>query len=68
VRKKFRIFHAKDNPDPEKAGKQYKTSGKDMLVMNADGIFFVVNGEEFYPSITLLSKKIGNYDVEWEND
>jgi hypothetical protein len=65
VRKKFKIFYSKDNQDPEKAGKQYKASGKDMLGMSADGIFFVFNGEH-YPSIMKLSSKIGNYDVVWE--
>jgi len=66
VRKKFKIFYSNDNQDPEKAGKQYKTSGKDMLVMNAEGIFFVFNGEQYYPSIMKLSSRIGNYDVVWE--
>ena len=66
MRKKFKIFYSKDNQDPEKAGKQYKTSGKDMLVMNAEGIFFVFNGEQYYHSIMKLSSKIGNYDVVWE--
>ena len=66
MKKKFKIFYSKDNPDPEKAGKQYKASGKDMLVMNAGGVFFVFNGERYYPSIMELSSRIGNYDVVWE--
>jgi len=66
MRKKFKVFYSKDNPDPSKAGQRYKPTGKDMVVMNNQGVFFVFNGEPFYPSITRLSDKIGNYDVEWK--
>lgn len=65
MRKNFKIFYSMDNRDPEKAGKQYKPKRKDMLVMNSDGIFFVYNGETYYPSLMTLRAKIGNYDVEW---
>lgn len=65
MKKKFKIYYCKYNPDSEKAGNQYKPSGKDMLVMNSDGVFFVYNGETYYPSITPLVNKIGNFDVEW---
>ena len=65
MRNKFEIYYSKDNPDSEKAGKKYNPGGKDMLVMNKSGIFFVFNGETYYPSITALSSKIGNYDVKW---
>lgn len=66
MRKKFKIFYSKDNPDIEKAGTRYKPSGKDMLVMNDQGIFFVY-GTDYYAGITRLSDKIGNYDVKWIN-
>lgn len=66
MRKKFKVYYPKDHTDTEKAGKQYKPSGKDMLVMNSDGVFFVYNGETYYPSIMKLSSKIGNYDIVWE--
>ncbi len=66
MRKKFKIFYPMNHLDKEKAGKEYKVKGKDMLVMNASGIFFVFNGEQYYPSIIKLSDKIGNYDVVWE--
>lgn len=66
MRKKFKVYYSKDNPDPDKAGKLYKPTGKDMLVMNNNGIFFVYNGETYYPSIRRLSDKIGNYDIVWE--
>jgi hypothetical protein len=36
-----------------------------MLVMNAGGVFFVFNGETYYPAITQLVYAIGNFDVEW---
>ena len=67
MRRKFEIFYSASNPDPEKAGKKYKTTGKDMLVMNSDGVFFVFNGERYYPSIKPLVSKIGNYDVKWKD-
>ena len=39
-----------------------------MLMMNSGGVFFVFNGETYYPSIRPLVDKIGNYDVEWVDD
>ena len=66
MRKKFEVFYSLDNKDPEKAGKKYKLTGKDMLVMNNSGVFFVFNGETYYPSITPLVDRIGNYDVKWK--
>ncbi len=65
MKKKFEIYYSAYNPDPEKAGKRYKPKDKDMLVMNNQGVFFVFNGEEYYPSIMPLVTKIGNYDVKW---
>ncbi len=67
MRVKFKIYYSKDNPDTQKAGKQYHPHGKDMLVMNNAGIFFVFNGSPYYPSIRPLVDEIGNYDVKWEN-
>lgn len=67
TRKKFKIFYPEGHRDPILAGKQYKlTNNKDMLVMNNQGIFFIYNGETYYPSIRKLSDAIGNYDVKWE--
>ena len=65
MRKKFKILYPKDHPDPEKRGKAYKTKGKDMIVMNQQGIFFMFNGETYYPSIKPLSDVLPKYDVEW---
>lgn len=67
--KKFKVYYSQNNPDPEKAGNQYKPSGRnDMLVMNAEGIFFVFYGADYYPSLRKLSDMIGNYDVVWSGD
>lgn len=68
MRKKFKIYYSKNNPDKEKAGTRFKPTGKDMLVMNSGGVFFVFNGEAYYPSIRSLVDMIGNYDVEWVDD
>ena len=65
MRKKFKIYYGANNKDPDKAGKLFKPSGKDMLVMNSSGVFFLFNGETYYPSIRPLVDAIGNYDVEW---
>lgn len=65
MRKKFEIYYSTDNHDSALAGMKYKPTGKDMLVMNSAGVFFVYNGEAYYPSITALVDKIGNYDVKW---
>lgn len=66
MRKKFEIYYDRRHPDPNKAGKRYKPEGKDMLVMNNQGIFFIFNGETYYPSIRKLSDEINNYDVVWK--
>ena len=64
-RRGFKIFYSKDNPDPEKAGKQYKPGNK-MPVMNSQGIFFVYSTDAYSASISRLSDEIGNYDVVWD--
>lgn len=67
TRKKFQIFYPEDHPDHSLAGNQYKlTDNKDMLVMNNQGVFFIYNGEMYYPSIRKLSDVISKYDVKWE--
>lgn len=54
-----------DHPDESKRGTVFKTKGKDMLVMNNEGIFFIFNGETYYPSIRKLTCDLPKYDVEW---
>ncbi len=65
TRKKFKIFYPENHWDSTLAGKQYKPKDKDMLVMNNQGVFFIYNGEQYYPSIRKLSDAIGNYYVKW---
>lgn len=67
ARKKFMIFFPQNHSDITKAGTQYKPTGNDMLVMNNQGIFFIYNGETYYPSIRKLSDAIGHYDVKWHD-
>lgn len=65
-RKTFKIMYPADHPDPDKAGKPYRPSSGKMVVMNSSGIFFVYNGEPYYPSIQKLSDVLSKYDVVWE--
>ena len=67
MRQKFKIYYSKDHADPSKAGTLFKPSGKDMLVMNNQGIFFLFNGEPYCNSISKLVDRIGNYDVKWND-
>ncbi len=67
MRKKFKIFYSKDNPDINLAGQRYKPKENEMLVMNSGGVFFVYNNQPYYPFIRKLSDKIGNYDVVWND-
>lgn len=65
MRKKFKIMYPEDHPDKELAGKPFKAKGKDMVVVNGQGIFFMFNGETYYPSIRPLSHVLPKYDVVW---
>jgi hypothetical protein len=68
MRRHFQIYYGENNADKEKAGLRYKPTGKDMVVMNSSGVFFVFNGEPYYPSIRRLSDAIGTYDIRWVDD
>jgi hypothetical protein len=57
MRKKFKIYQN---------GELYKPTGKNMIVMNNQGIFFLVYMEDYYPYVRRLSDVIGYYDVKWE--
>lgn len=58
MRKKFTIY---------KDGEKYKPNHGEMLVMNAEGVFFVVTGlNDYYLGLRKLSDKIGSYDVAWK--
>ena len=65
MRKKFKIFYPQGHSDPDKAGKQFKPSSEEMIVMNSSGVFFIYNGRTYYPSIRKLSDEIASYDVVW---
>ncbi len=65
MRRKFKIYYSGSHPDPNRAGKRYKPTEKDMLVMNSGGVFMIFNGEPYYPSIRSLFDEIGPYDVKW---
>ena len=66
MRKKFKIMHPDDHPDETKRGKPYKPPAKYMVVMNGGGVFFLFNGEPYYPSIRKLSDVLPKYDVIWK--
>ena len=66
MRKKFNILYDDRNLDIKKTGTKFKPGEKSMVVMNSQGVFFLFNGEPYYPSIRLLSDVIGSYDVEWK--
>lgn len=66
MRRKFKIMYPSDHHDASKAGKPFKATGKDMVVMNGSGIFFLFNGETYYPSICPLSDELPQYDVVWK--
>jgi hypothetical protein len=67
MKKKFKILYPSDYPETEKRGTQYKPKGKDMLVMNSNGVFFLFTGCKYYPSIKTLASVLPKYDVVWEN-
>lgn len=64
-RQKFKIMYPQDYHDPEKAGKRYRPPSKCMVVMNSGGVFFLYDGETYYPSIRKLSNVLHKYDVVW---
>lgn len=59
MRKKFEIYQD---------GAKYNPSGQYMIVMNTQGIFFLVGTHQYYPSVRRLSDVIGNYDVKWKEE
>jgi hypothetical protein len=58
MRKKFKIYTS--------TGK-YKPAKGDMIVMNSEGLVFLVQFD-FYTNIRPLHEVIGNYDVVWNDD
>lgn len=67
MRKKFKILYPSDHSDQSKRGQPYKPPSKSMVVMNGDGVFFLFNGQQYYPSIQKLSDVLPKYDVIWKD-
>jgi hypothetical protein len=65
MRKKFKILYSSDHHEEEKRGLPFKPANNEMVVMNSNGVFFIFNGETYYPSIRPLSDVIPKYDVVW---
>jgi hypothetical protein len=63
---KFKIMYPQDHHDASKRGQPFKPASKEMVVMNGGGVFFLFNGEEYYPSIRKLSSVLSKYDVVWK--
>jgi len=66
MRKKYKIMYPDDYHDKSKRGTAFKGGPMDMVVMNGSGIFFLFNGEQYYPSIRPLSDVLPKYDVVWK--
>ena len=66
MKKKFKIMYPDDYYLDEKRGKPYKPPSECMVVMNGGGVFFLYDGEQYYPSIKKLSDVLPKYDVVWK--
>lgn len=66
MRRKFEIRYPLDYVEESLGGKPYKPKGK-MLVMNSQGVFFQVDLEDYYTSVTKLSNILYKFDVVWRN-
>ena len=66
MKQKFKIMYPQDYYDQTKQGKPYHPPEKCMVVMNGSGVFFLYNGEPYYPSIKKLSDVLFKYDVVWK--
>ena len=56
MKTKFKIFYPQDRPP-----------SNSMVVMNSEGIFFLFNDEQYYPSIRHLSEVLPKYDVVFQS-
>ena len=60
TKKKFKIMY------PE-SDKEFKPPQGSMIVMNNQGVFFVVEGmNDYYTTVVPLYSKIYKYDVVWK--
>ena len=67
-KQKFKIMYPQEHHDASKRGQPFKPASKEMVVMNGGGVFFLFNGEVYYPSIRKLSLVLPRYDVVWEEE
>lgn len=65
-RKKFKIMFPDDYPEEQFRGLQYKPREDHMVVMNNQGVFFLVCLEPYNYHITKLSNVLPKYDVVWK--
>lgn len=62
MKKKFKIIDAS-------TGEKYKLSEGQMIVMNSDGVFFLIGGmEDYYMGIQRLSDVCPVYNVVWKGE
>tara|TARA_R110002124_G_scaffold283416_1_gene459386 strand:+ start:400 stop:603 length:204 start_codon:yes stop_codon:yes gene_type:complete len=66
MRVKFKVMYPDDYHILEKRGKPYHPPQGSMVVMNNGGVFFLYDGEPFYPSIRKLSQVLPKYDIVWK--
>ena len=68
MKKKFKIMYPKDYWDTLLAGKPYKPSQGEMIVMGVNGVFYLVRGVKDYSTdIVKLSSVLYKYDVVWKD-
>jgi hypothetical protein len=67
MKKKFKIYYPSDFHDKSLAGKRYKPPEKHMIVMNSDGLFWLVDFSDYYLYIKKLSDVLEKWDVVWND-
>lgn len=60
MRKKFKIY--------KESGELFKPKDGMMVVMNSQGVFFLVDMSDYYTYIRKLSDVIGNYSAVWNDE
>lgn len=66
MRRKFKIMYPSDHHETEKQGKPYLTTGKDMVLMNGSGVFFLYRHDDYSTFVRRLSEVLPKYDVIWK--
>jgi hypothetical protein len=65
AKRKFKILYPMDDSYGDKRGKPFIVQGKDMLVMNNRGIFFIFGTDGHNAGLRKLSDVLPKYDVVW---